>query len=121
MAAVNLAPTFVYMAVHGQDTAVVRRNPSETEFEGLKISQLVLPVEQHRIQALADVQTKSTKYTPTRSERGQQLGFIGALGFAGLLVALLVAIRRDRRGRHRSRPTTKRRGPVPSRRPPKRC
>ena len=98
VAAINLAPTFVYMAVHGQDAAVVRRTPSETEFEGLKISQLVLPVEQHRIQALADVQTKSTKYTPTLSERGQQLGFIGALGFAGLLVALLVAIRRDRRG-----------------------
>ena len=98
VAAFNLAPTFVYMAVHGQDAAVVRRTPSETEFEGLKISQLVLPVEQHRIQALADVQTKSTKYTPTRSEGGQQLGFIGALGFAGLLVALLVAIRRERRG-----------------------
>ena len=28
------------LAIHGQDTAVVRRNPSETEFEGLKISQL---------------------------------------------------------------------------------
>jgi hypothetical protein len=98
MAAINLAPTFVYMAVHGQDAAVVRRTPSETEFEGLKISQLVLPVEQHRIQALADVQTKSTRYTPTLSEGGQQLGVIGALGLAGLLVALLVAIRRDRRG-----------------------
>jgi phosphoglycerol transferase len=97
VATFNLAPTFVYYAIHGQDTAVVRRNPSETEFEGLKISQLVLPVEHHRIQALADVQTKSTKYTPTRSERGQQLGFIGAVGFAALLVALLVAIRRDRR------------------------
>ena len=98
IAVVNLTPTLVYMAIHGQDTAVVRRNPSETEFEGLKISQLVLPVEQHRIQPLADVQTKSTKYTPTRSERGQQLGVIGAIGFATLLVVLLVAIRRDRRG-----------------------
>ena len=97
VAAFNLAPTFVYYAIHGQDTAVVRRNPSETEFEGLKISQLVLPVEYHRIQALADIQAKSTKYTPTRSERGQQLGFIGALGFAAVLVGLLVAIRRDRR------------------------
>jgi hypothetical protein len=98
VAAINLAPSLVYMAVHGQDTAVVRRHPSETEFEGLKISQLVLPVEQHRVTALADLQAKSTRYTPTRSERGQQLGIIGAAGFAGLLVFLLVAIRRNRRG-----------------------
>jgi phosphoglycerol transferase len=93
----NAAPNLVYMAVHGQDTAVVRRHPSETEYEGLKISQLVLPVEQHRVGALADLQEKSTKFTPTRSERGQQLGIIGAAGFAALLVILLVAIRRDRR------------------------
>jgi phosphoglycerol transferase len=93
----NLAPNLVYMAVHGQDTAVVRRNPAETEFEGLKLSQLVLPVEQHRVDALAELQAKSTKRTPTRSERGQQLGAIGAAGLAGLLVALLVAIRRDGR------------------------
>jgi len=93
----NVAPNLIYMAVHGQDADVVRRNPAETEFEGLKLSQLVLPVEQHRVQALADLQAKSTKRTPTRSERGQQLGAIGAAGLAGLLVALLVAIRRDGR------------------------
>jgi hypothetical protein len=92
----NAAPNLVYMVVHGQDTAVVRRHPSETEFEGLKISQLVLPIEQHRVKALADLQEKSTKYTPTRSERGQQLGIIGAAGFGALIVILLVAIRRVR-------------------------
>jgi phosphoglycerol transferase len=92
----NAAPNLVYIAIHGQDSAVVRRHPSETEFEGLKLSQLVLPVEQHRVQALADLQEKSTKYTPTRSERGQQLGIIGAAGFAALIVVLLVAIRRNR-------------------------
>jgi hypothetical protein len=93
----NVAPNLIYIAVHGQDTDVVRRNPAETEFEGLKLSQLVLPVEQHRVHALAELQAKSTKSTPTRSERGQQLGAIGAAGLAGLLVALLVAIRRDGR------------------------
>jgi phosphoglycerol transferase len=93
----NVAPNLIYIAVHGQDTDVVRRNPAETEFEGLKLSQLVLPVEQHRVHALAELQAKSTKRTPTRSERGQQLGAIGAAGLAGLLVALLVAIRRDGR------------------------
>ncbi|MEX1008176.1 MAG: hypothetical protein WD271_10085 [Acidimicrobiia bacterium] len=93
----NLAPTLVYTVVHGQDTAVVHRSASETEFEGLKLAQLALPVERHRVEALADVQAQSTKKTPTTSERGQQLGIIGAVGFAGVLVALLVNIRRDRR------------------------
>lgn len=94
MTALNLAPSLVYFVVHGQNTEVVRRNPSETELNGLKVSQLVLPVEHHRVSALADIQTKSTRFTPTRSERGQQLGIIGAIGFVGLLVVLLVAIRR---------------------------
>jgi phosphoglycerol transferase len=93
----NAAPNLVYLAIHGQNTAVVRRHPSETEFEGLKLSQLVLPVEQHRVEALSDLQEKSTRYTPTRSERGQQLGIIGAVGLAALLVILLVAIRGERR------------------------
>jgi phosphoglycerol transferase len=92
----NVLPTFVYMAIHGSNTGVVRRSANETEFEGLKLSQLVLPVERHRVQVLADLQAQSTKKTPTRSERGQQLGAIGAVGFAGLLVAVLVLLRRGR-------------------------
>ncbi len=50
------------------------------------------------MKALADIQAKSTRFTPTLSEHGQQLGIIGALGFVGLLVVLLVALR-GRRGR----------------------
>ena len=96
---VNVFPTFVYWGIHGTNTGVVRRSANETEFEGLKVAQLVLPVEHHRVEALADLQAQSTKKTPTKSEAGQQLGIIGAIGFVGLLVWLIVSLRRphDRR------------------------
>jgi phosphoglycerol transferase len=92
----NVLPTFMYWGIHGTNTGVVRRSANETEFEGLKVAQLVLPVEQHRVQVLADLQAQSTKKTPTKSERGQQLGIIGAAGFVGLLVWLVVSVRRPR-------------------------
>lgn len=93
---VNLAPTFVSWAFDGRNTTVVARGPAETEFEGLKLSQLVLPVVDHRVGAMAHVQELSTRHTPTRSEPGQQLGVIGALGLLGLLVGILVGLRRTR-------------------------
>jgi hypothetical protein len=92
----NLMPTFVYWAQHGRNPDVVKRGPSETEVNGLKISQLVLPTEGHRIHALAEIQAKSTRFSVLDAERGQQLGAIGAAGFVGLLGAVLISARRRR-------------------------
>jgi len=92
----NLAPTFVYWAQHGRNPDVVKRGPSETEVNGLKISQLLLPVEDHRIQPLAEIQADSTRFSVLDAERGQQLGAIGAVGFIGLLGAVLISARRRR-------------------------
>ncbi len=92
----NLMPTFVYWAEHGRNPDVVKRGPSETEVNGLKISQLLLPVEDHRIHPLAEIQADSTRFSVLDAERGQQLGAIGAVGFVGLLGAVLVSARRRR-------------------------
>lgn len=92
----NLAPTFVYWAQNGRNTELVERGPSETEVNGLKISQLVLPVEGHRVGALAEIQADSTRFTVINAERGQQLGAIGAVGFVVVVGVALVGIRRRR-------------------------
>ncbi|MGH9027869.1 MAG: hypothetical protein ACRDWD_17415 [Acidimicrobiia bacterium] len=94
---VNIAPTLLYWVRHGGNDVVSTRGPSETEVNGLKVSQLLLPVEGHRIDSFADLQSKSTKFSVLFGERGQGLGIIGALGFLGLL-GLLLADAVSRRG-----------------------
>jgi len=92
----NLIPTFVYWAEHGRNPDLVQRGPSETEVNGLKISQLVLPVEGHRIHALSEIQAKSTRFSVINAERGQQLGAIGAAGFLVVVGSVFVTVRRRR-------------------------
>jgi phosphoglycerol transferase len=96
VAFVNLVPTFVYWAQHGTNDALVRRLPYETEAEGLKVSQLLLPIDHHRFGPFAETQADSTRFTPVPSEEGQHLGVIGAIGFLSVLGALLLAGRRRR-------------------------
>jgi hypothetical protein len=95
---INISPTLLYWARHGTNDVVSTRGPSETEVNGLKLSQLLLPVEGHRIEPLADLQSKSTKFTVLFGERGQGLGILGALGFLGLLGLLLADTLNRRRG-----------------------
>jgi hypothetical protein len=94
--ALNLTPTFVHWVQYGRNPDVVLRGVSETEINGLKISQLVLPTEGHRIGALAEAQAKSTRFSVLPAERGQQLGAIGAAGFVALLIAVLMSARQRR-------------------------
>jgi hypothetical protein len=96
VAFVNLLPGFIYWAEHGTNDKLVRRLPYETEAEGLKVSQLLLPIDGHRFGPFAETQADSTRFTPVPSEKGQHLGVIGALGFLAVLAALLLAARRRR-------------------------
>ncbi|MFI5045607.1 MAG: hypothetical protein ACHQIG_00970 [Acidimicrobiia bacterium] len=95
---VNLLPTFVYWTVEGTNQAMFRRLPYETEAEGLKVSQLFLPIQHHRYARFAETTADATRFTPVPSESGQNLGVIGAVGLVALLGALLLAGRRTRDG-----------------------
>jgi hypothetical protein len=93
----NFMPSFLYWAKHGQNDQAIPRGISETEVNGLRIAELVLPRVDHRIDVLAEAQRKSDRFSPVAtSERGQQLGLIGAIGFVGLLVFTLSRLLRRR-------------------------
>jgi phosphoglycerol transferase len=92
MAIVNMGPSIAYWARNGTNANVAGRNAHETEINGLKISQLVLPFTGHRIPLLRDLTDRANRDTPVKSENGQQLGVIGAVGFVGLLGLGLVAL-----------------------------
>ncbi len=88
--ALNVSPTILYLARNGANAGVATRSPSETELYGLRISQLFMPREQHRIGPLSKIATRSQgKVVP--SEGGQQLGIIGAAGLATLLGSVALA------------------------------
>jgi hypothetical protein len=95
---INLSPSFFYWQSHGRNKEAIPRGISETEVNGLRVAELVLPRVDHRIDAFADAQRKSDRFSPVgTSERGQQLGVIGALGFVGIVVFTLSRLlRRDR-------------------------
>ena len=93
----NLSPSFLYWLSHGQNNQAIPRGISETEVNGLRVAELVLPRVDHRIGAFADAQRKSDRFSPVAtSERGQQLGLVGAFGFVGLLVFTLSRLLRRR-------------------------
>ncbi len=87
--AVLSAPTLLYYQEHGRNEVAARRFTTESEWYGLKLTRLVLPEPGHRSQVLSDLGEDSQAHTLLRSERGQALGILGTLGFAGVLYAAL--------------------------------
>ena len=91
---VDVAPSLAYSARHGANDAAVTRSADESELFGLKLTQLLLPVDGHRLEPLArrSLHYELTTLTPANAfESGQTLGLIGDIGF----FALLFLLRRD--------------------------
>jgi hypothetical protein len=89
----NLLPTLVYAAQHGRNDVVGQRFASESEFHGLKLAQLVAPVEGHRIGVLADLRERygATAIPPAPTESySASLGAVGTAGLAWLLAVLVL-------------------------------
>jgi Ca2+/Na+ antiporter len=103
---INLSPSLLYWQSHGRNKQAIPRGVLDTEYLGLRVSQLVLPRHGHRIAPLAKIQEESDSKSPVPSEAGQQLGIVGALGFAGLLVFTLSRLLRRRRADDSARSPT---------------
>lgn len=88
----NLAPNILYWATRREGGGVAARLAAESETYGLKFVQLVLPIENHWISHLADLQKAYNQSAPLITENTtSSLGLIGMIGL--ILMALVVLFR----------------------------
>ncbi len=82
---INLLPNMIYISRQGE-SRTVQRGIGENEAYGLKIAQLLLPIDGHRIAALAQLKDKYNDAAPLVNEnRNATLGVVGSVGFLALL------------------------------------
>lgn len=83
---INLLPTLIYQCSNGINPYAGVRSPVEAEVYGLKIAQLILPLEGHRISFLSNIMEKYNSVAPLVNENAfAALGIIGSTGFILLL------------------------------------
>jgi len=85
----QMIPSWVYKIEHGENPLVSRFAPTENENYGLKIAQLLLPVQEHRIPSWAKLREWYDGTAPLSNEnRHTALGIAGSVGFLALLIGL---------------------------------
>jgi hypothetical protein len=87
----NHAPTFWYQYQFGRHSGVTERFSEEAEYYGLKLTQLLLPIDDHSIRPLAHV--KSSYNSPDRPVQSWTERYsLGTVAGAGLLFLLFRAV-----------------------------
>lgn len=87
---INLTPTLNHIRSYGRNLETPARHFIEVEMDGLSLTQLLFPVNEHRVQALADAKAKYTDQTGGMSDTATvALGFLGSFGFIFLILWLL--------------------------------
>ena len=87
---VNFAPAIVDRVREGSNPEL-ERFAFETEVFSLRPLQLVLPVSDHRIGALADLKERYESHIGATEASFASLGLVGSVGFAVLIATLLLA------------------------------
>jgi phosphoglycerol transferase len=86
----NNAPSLLYIWDHGANEVAARRAPQEAEIFGLRISQMLLPVNEHRLPYFRHLKDTYNSLAPEVNENGAAtLGVIADFGFLFLLARLL--------------------------------
>ena len=89
----NAAPALLYTARNGAN-AGLSRAPDQSWFFGMKLSQLLMPVEDHRLDVLAGIE-RAHRVASGFHEPGHNLGLIGAAVLLMLGVTLLRRLRQE--------------------------
>ena len=86
----NLSPTLWYDRTHPGPAVAFRRVPADAENYALTLAQLILPIEEHRLPALAAIRAKyDTDALAVNENSSASLGALGALGFLFLCARLV--------------------------------
>ena len=83
------SPNLVYRAENGAPPSALERNAQQSEVFSLNLIELLLPVPDHRIDALATAQRKHQDMSLV-GEESPPLGLVAACGFLWLLAAALL-------------------------------
>jgi phosphoglycerol transferase len=91
--AANISPTLSYRAAHGANTAIKRTTIEADQF-GLRLSDLLLPVQAHRLAPFSKVNQRYIEATSTGYCEAcyENLGAVGSIGFLWLALIALVSI-----------------------------
>lgn len=84
---INVAPNMHHKIVHGANSEVAYRSPNESELYGLKLTQMILPLNKHRFDSFEKLRHYyyNLKFPLTYETIYSYLGLIGASGFLMLL------------------------------------
>jgi phosphoglycerol transferase len=86
---INTSPSMISKIKYGDNPELASRVPNESELYGLKISQLLFPVEAHRWHPLKLLRQHYDETAPLVNEnKSATLGIIGSIGFIVLLLML---------------------------------
>jgi hypothetical protein len=92
----NHLPTFIYQAHYGKHPSPIERSPEESEHYGLKLTQLLLPIDDHNIRVFADYKAIYNSYVrPVQSYTERySLGLVASVGFVSLTLRMLFMLPR---------------------------
>lgn len=86
---INMLPNVIYKLKAGNNSEVARRSGVESELYALKITQLLLPMDGHRIHRLAVKKEMYNNQTGPNENGTATLGLVGCVGFVFLISYLL--------------------------------
>lgn len=89
---VNVAPNLLFWAINGSNPAseLALRSGSDAEYYALKMVQMLLPRQRHRIKFLSDLSNSYASTYPLVNENGTAaLGVIASIGFIMSLLSVL--------------------------------
>jgi phosphoglycerol transferase len=92
----GVVPTLAYHARNGP-SVIAKRVASEADVYGLRIAQLLLPADGHRLQALLDLKRRYDRAPMAPEGSSTSLGLVGDAGFLLLLGVVLTGRRSERR------------------------